>query len=547
MDARTLQLVDTIATALVASIKTMITAALTGQSAAGVEQPLLGAPAAPAEHPNSASEVPVVLFASEVAGYLGRDTFNNRLKCLGRVWRRANEVQYQEVYTTWKTNGCTFPALHTAEAAAASAAIRRTFDPFPDVRTPQDVKAFREAVRDPGKIMELNRMKGHMNEEALIRQVEAHCGAAVVLRNTSAVWSSVTEAAATATSGRAPAIPRPPGVLTDPGPFLLKGEVDGWMMEDGVPSVVVEVKTRTQTVPATIPERDRLQVQTYLNMHRVQKAVYAQGLLGTDVLDVHIMPRDAVAWRDDILPALRTFVCDVRRLLRGDSSDNVLRHQTLQACDVAPLPIRQAPPAPAPAVHPSPEPPLPAFLLPDPPKLTRQFAVPPTNLLLLRSRLGGARTGVTGMSSPQTPLSVASAPPGVRRESGPACTTTSSGIGAESSGDDTRKDPTFSSGSSRDTDTDDGSDDDDDDTQVDVAKLLASWVRHRPAAAADPLAPAPRGAARTARTVRHSAPQRTKPVDAAGWMRGSAKKRRREVVTDRPKRSTRAPARFQEG
>ena len=276
-------------------------------------------------------EVAVPLWASEVGAYLGVDKWMRREEALGAVWRRTNGAQYASVLAAHRATG-----LPLAGAAPAA-------DPWPHVKTAADVEAFC-ATASPGLARQLYSLKGQLNEEVVAQGFEARVGRPVTDRHASVCWSSEWDTGVCRPDVRPP---RPPGPLTDPGPFTLVGEVDGWVdgPAEGQRSVV-EFKLRLRSLPAAPPERDLLQVQTYLHINDVDTAFYVQGLYGApDTVRVQEVARDRQLWAGRILPGLVAFVCDVRRLMRGAPEDGPLRAAVLRASDKLPPPMAASLPA----------------------------------------------------------------------------------------------------------------------------------------------------------------------------------------------------------
>ena len=126
------------------------------------------------------------------------------------------------------------------------------------------------------------------------------------------------------------------------------GEVDGWLeATDTAEQTIVEIKLRLRQIQAHPPASDLLQLQTYLHINSAAAAYYVQGLYGSEELRVQRVLRDDHLWEHTILPGLRAFVCDVRKLLRGCPEDIPLRESVLLACDRTPMHARAMPPQPS--------------------------------------------------------------------------------------------------------------------------------------------------------------------------------------------------------
>jgi hypothetical protein len=268
-------------------------------------------------------EATVTLWSSEVGAYLGKDSWSSRDKALGNVWRRANDAHFRCVQDVWRTAGCRFGQADTADTAAR---MRAAFDPFPNVKTVEDVAAFR-ANATPDQVLKLYKSKGCLFEDEVAKLFGASIQQRVELRHAAVAWRS--DLAAGVAAGQR--MCRPPGPITDPGLFTIVGEVDGWLLQPPYTNTIVEFKVRMQKIPALAPDRDILQIQTYMNINNVEHAIYVQNLFGTAELQVQSMKRNVHMWETEVLPGLREFVCDVRRLLRGATDDKALQHRVLLA------------------------------------------------------------------------------------------------------------------------------------------------------------------------------------------------------------------------
>jgi hypothetical protein len=297
----------------------------------------------PVSSPISPHEATVSLWASEVGSYLGKDSWTSRDKALGNVWRRTNEAHFRCIQTGWRTAGCRFGVFNSADTADK---LRTVFDPYPEVRTAEDVAAFR-ARASADEVLRLYKTKGCLFEDNVAQLFGDSIHQPVALRHAAVAWRSDV-GAAVAVGAYAH---RAPGPITDPGLFTIVGEVDGWLLQPPYANTVVEFKVRMQNVPPLAPDRDLLQVQTYLNINGVDNCMYVQNLFGTKELYVQSMKRDKRMWEEEVMPALRKFVCDVRRLLRSDAADKQLQHQVLMACESDGHPKMRAPSVPVP-VHP---------------------------------------------------------------------------------------------------------------------------------------------------------------------------------------------------
>jgi hypothetical protein len=122
---------------------------------------------------------------------------------------------------------------------------------------------------------------------------------------------------------------------------VFSGAVDGWLTQEPFKDVIVELKLRMRAIPATIPLRDVLQMQTYMAMHDVQRAAHVQRVIGTSQLVINMVERDETLWNGVVMPDIVRFVCDVRRLLRGEAEDDGIRHRVLAAVEKVALPLAQ--------------------------------------------------------------------------------------------------------------------------------------------------------------------------------------------------------------
>ena len=275
------------------------------------------------------SEPSITLWASELASYMGLESsFQNRLKALGGVWRRTNEAQYRAVLTHWRANGCMIQG---------STASRFLHDPFPAVTTVEQVRNFCK-THTTSDISKLYKAKGRLFEDELVARFAASIQQDVDCRHAAVTWRSDNDHDS---AMRVPSACRAPGLLIDPGAFTIVGEVDGCITQGPYAGAIVEIKLRLQELRQDIPTRDYMQIQAYMHLFRTNIAFYVQGLFGTEQLLVKPVERNVAEWNDVIMPALRMFVCDVRRLLRGAPEDAALRSAVLQECNSDPLPARE--------------------------------------------------------------------------------------------------------------------------------------------------------------------------------------------------------------
>lgn len=284
-------------------------------------------------------EPTIQLWPSEVGAYVGQDSWRTRDHALADVWERTNPAAFRAERAAWLARGRTRrrPGMQAIHAAA-----NQSMDPYPNIRTADAVARFCTTAT-PQDMLKLFKTKGQVLEEETAGLVAERFGQPLSLRNTGSTWrpSSVGGAVPTVTVAR----PRPPGDITDPGPYVFSGAVDGWLTEEPYKDVVVELKLRMRVIPPTVPLRDILQVQTYLAMHGVQRAAHVQRVIGTSDVVITMIERDADLWNDTVMPDVQRFVCDVRRLLRGGEEDEAIRHRVLYASEKTALPLAQLPAA----------------------------------------------------------------------------------------------------------------------------------------------------------------------------------------------------------
>jgi hypothetical protein len=276
-------------------------------------------------------ECTVSLWASETAAYIGRDSWMSRDKALAAVWKRTNEAHFATVQGVWRAYGGCLPDDSTSSEEVRRR-LARVFDPFPNVVTVQDVEEFRRTSKT-SDVLKLYKAKGQVFEETLATEFSKTMFQPVLLRNTSVVWSSTTRVAVPKPAARARSDEE---VITDPGPFQIVGQVDGWLCEPPCENTIVEFKLRCTRIPNEIPFRDFAQVQTYLHVHDTKEAMYVQGLLGSREMRSQTIVRDDKAWQEAIFPGLQMFVCDVRRLLRGARQDVSLQSRVLSTLNEEP-------------------------------------------------------------------------------------------------------------------------------------------------------------------------------------------------------------------
>ena len=269
-------------------------------------------------------ECVVSLWASETAAYIGQDTWMSRDKALATVWKRTNEAHMHVVQNIWRAHGGCLPD-DSNTGKDVRQRLAKVFDPFPHVATIQDVEEFRRTSK-ASDVLKLYKAKGQVFEETLATEFSKTVFQPIMLRNTSVIWSSTTQIAVPKPTTHVRAAEES---ITDPGPFQIVGEVDGWLCSPPYENTIVEFKLRCSRISDKIPFRDYAQVQTYLHVHDIPEAMYVQGLLGSREMKVESIGRDERVWQDTIFPGLQMFVCDVRRILRGAKQDLALQSRVL--------------------------------------------------------------------------------------------------------------------------------------------------------------------------------------------------------------------------
>ena len=315
-------------------------------------------------------EPTVILWPSETYAYAGYSGRMSRCQALAMVWQRTHAPSFHAARESWLANGRR-PARVTARGVAAAilsgsaptppqstgkrprtgtsggaGSGSGSDDPFPHVKGPEDVRAFREKASSTD-ILRLYRAKGAMEEEATAECLALRLGQPLHLRNTASYWRADCGLPAMPVD-RATVHIRTLGPITDPGPFAFMGEVDGWLSQPPFEDVIVELKLRMTRIPDDVSDADMLQAQTYMAMCNVDRVLHVQRVLGETDVVLTTVQRNTELW-DATMVSLRQFVCDVRRLLRGGPEDVQLRHQALQAVETLPAPpLRQdLPPMPA--------------------------------------------------------------------------------------------------------------------------------------------------------------------------------------------------------
>lgn len=284
--------------------------------------------------PVADNEPCVVLWPSELGAYLDTDSFMTRARALGLVWERTNRLCFRAARDAWISRGrrprrLKRPSPSSSDTTPHTAAALESEDPFAHIRTKQQYDAFC-ARATAAERLRLGKIKGKVLEDDTAACFERHVGKSVEFRNAGMHWRPGQGAV---TSRRDHEV-RPRGPITEPGPFCLMGEVDGWVSsEKGDVDVVVEFKLRMSSITEHVPPREHLQLQAYMAMGNVDAAWHVQREFGTEKLRVTRVARDREYWNTRVVPGMEKFVCDVRRLLRGAPEDEALRHVVLQACE----------------------------------------------------------------------------------------------------------------------------------------------------------------------------------------------------------------------
>lgn len=222
-------------------------------------------------------EVPVRVFATEVAACLDRDPFLTRDSLLADLWQRADPTGFRQ----------------------AAADLSGVPPPRP---TPREV----------GTAMETAMVSG------------ASPAGKPCLRGATLQW--VAAADGTVFSGSlTPAGLAPRASAVDTGPYTISGTPDGLVIGDGTPTIVVEAKTsRFPTLLYAPTPRDLVQVQTYLALSGAPAAtlVYLQqhSLPQQGTPRTFAIARDDAFWMGEAIPAVEAVVGAVRALMRGLAS-----------------------------------------------------------------------------------------------------------------------------------------------------------------------------------------------------------------------------------
>ncbi len=308
--------------------------------------------------PPAVNEPIIKLWPAEVAAYMGKDSRMSRDEALAAVWRRTHETSMLKVHKEWVARGKTARRITSAEVEArvftggpAVATAGPNNFRFTHIQTREDLQAFcGNAATSKASIQSLYLEKGRTGEDETAALLARLVDQDLALRNSASYWRPGVGAVA---MDRAHVV-RLPGPITDPGPYAFMGEVDGWLTEEPFKDVIVEMKTRMNGIPETIPIKDILQLQTYMMMHDKERSLHVQRAFATSIVVVNEIKRNKELWASTIEPALVQFVCDIRKLLRGSVEDELIRHRVLSAVErsspplMVPLPPVAAPKTPEP-------------------------------------------------------------------------------------------------------------------------------------------------------------------------------------------------------
>ena len=259
--------------------------------------PALPAPLAPPAPPvctsGCTSRWVVRLAPSDLASYVGKDPCVSREAALLKLWIKTCEASFYGAYDAWRRK------------MKGDVQKTRALPRFASMGQVGEVETFSLLEKTLGS------------------------GESIQYRNAGIWWEPSTNQGGF--MGKACASGElPTQKITDPGPFIFVGEMDGAIVTPSQGIIPVEVKTR-QT-PKTFhracaePVKDVLQLQTYMMAIKCPKGYLVnrqQGTLHCDIKEVGI---DSVEW-NGILSALLEFVCDFRMLLRGAAVDIPLRER----------------------------------------------------------------------------------------------------------------------------------------------------------------------------------------------------------------------------
>jgi hypothetical protein len=233
-------------------------------------------------------------------------------------------------------------AQYDSEARACAQRGARVVDRYPSVSNAGDIAKFK-AAHSAGEVQDMYRNKG-VAEEPVTAQLLSARGHKIVRRNAAVWWAPAGvegTGTGTGTGGLLDAVAGSSEVaasLADvrPEPFVLLGEVDSVVAVPGSPTegdstrsietlIPLEIKTRMAYCTPEVPPREVLQLQAYIAAMDAPYGLHVQRVVGQDTMRCTTVQRDAGLWNDEVLPGLRAFVTDVRRLMRGAPEDEELR------------------------------------------------------------------------------------------------------------------------------------------------------------------------------------------------------------------------------
>lgn len=295
---------------------------IAARSPLGKEEPALDGPIASPWGPQETikPEPTVTLMPSQIHVYMAEKSARYYIS-IWEAWKRADETGFAAAYRAYLRGDDITPRPLDSKA---SQLLRGPPNPsFAAVETLEDAQAFAE-THTPHEAMSMRQFKGKELEASIMDAFEEHEGLSVSRRNVPLYWHS---GMTTSYVGRRSAARDWDDPMTDPGPYAISGEIDG--CTDDVTHTPVECKLRFHELgtidDADMPPRDMYQLQAYMALTCAPAAHYVQMQLGGSGVCTTLVPRDERMWVEDILPAMRRFVLDVRRAMRGSPKDIALR------------------------------------------------------------------------------------------------------------------------------------------------------------------------------------------------------------------------------
>jgi hypothetical protein len=282
----------------------------------------------------------VALFPSQLGAVLGLDPYLPRDVVLGQTWMRTNSTNYRAAAAAWTARDrqpLTRPRDNDGGGSsggaggAGGASWTTPTDPAPDVLSADAMRAW---CRNKSK-KEVGVMycaKGHVGEQATVELLEREGGLTLTQRNGAVWWHRDGSGGFRDDAGGSPA-----GPVSDdpppPGDYALSGQVDAAITDAATGALVpVEIKTRMRRLAGAVRDREWLQIQAYIQALKAPYGLLVERVQGDDAVVRTRIERDDARWAAEVVPAMDTFVQEVRRLLRGGlGSDDALRHQVLTA------------------------------------------------------------------------------------------------------------------------------------------------------------------------------------------------------------------------